>query len=74
MILVCGWRTAKEASLLLSDIVRISETRDILKNPELIMHICECLTLLLSETKHRGAFEQIFAAYSIVCSVMWKYV
>lgn len=74
MILVCGWRTAKESSLLLSDIVRISETRDILKNPEIIVQICESLTLLLSETKHRGAFEQIFVAYSTVCSIIWKYV
>lgn len=74
MILLCCWRTAKESSLLLADIVSIIETQDTDFSNALITQICLCLTLLLSETKHRGAFEQIYVAYSKVCSIMWKYV
>ncbi|XP_050441276.1 thyroid adenoma-associated protein homolog isoform X2 [Adelges cooleyi] len=77
MVLLCCWRTTKEASLMLGDIVGIialheqnSDKSEF--NNSLIVEICSCLTILLSETKHRGAFEQIFVAYSKVCSVLWK--
>lgn len=74
MVLLCCWRTTKESSLLLADIVSIIETQDTDLSNALITEICSCLTLLLSETKHRGAFEQIYVAYLKVCSIMWKYV
>jgi len=74
MVLLCCWRTTKESSLLLADIVSIIETHDLDFSNVLITDICSCLTLLLSETKHRGAFEQIYVAYLKVCSIMWKYV
>lgn len=74
MVLLCCWRTTKESSLLLADIVSIIETQDTDFSDALIKEICSCLTLLLSETKHRGAFEQIYVAYLKVCSIMWKYV
>lgn len=74
MVLLCCWRTTKESSLLLADIVSIIETQDSAFSNSLITQICSCLTLLLSETKHRGAFEQIYVAYLKVCSIMWKYV
>lgn len=74
MVLLCSWRTSKESSLLLSDIVCIIATQESEFNNTLITQICSCLTLLLAETKHRGAFEQIYVAYLKVCSVMWKYV
>lgn len=74
MILLCCWRTTKESSLLLSDIVGIIVTQESEFSNSLITDICSCLTLLLSETKHRGAFEQIYVAFLKVCSVMWKYV
>lgn len=74
MVLLCCWRTTKESSLLLADIVSIIETQDSDFSNTLITQICSCLTLLLSETKHRGAFEQIYVAYLKVCSIMWKYV
>uniref|UniRef100_A0A2H8TRY6 tRNA (32-2'-O)-methyltransferase regulator THADA n=2 Tax=Melanaphis sacchari TaxID=742174 RepID=A0A2H8TRY6_9HEMI len=72
MVLLCCWRTAKESSLLLADVVSIIETQDSDFSNTLITEICSCLTLLLSETKHRGAFEQIYVAYLKVCSIMWK--
>jgi len=74
MVLLCCWRTTKESSLLLADIVSIIEIQDSDFSNTLITQICSCLTLLLSETKHRGAFEQIYVAYLKVCSIMWKYV
>lgn len=74
MILLCCWRTAKESSLLLGDIAGIVTTLNTEFSNELIRKICSNLTLLLSETKHRGAFEQIYVAYLKVCSTMWKYV
>lgn len=74
MVLLCCWRTTKESSLLLGDIVGIIEIQKSSFNNNLIVRICSCLTLLLSETKHRGAFEQIYVAYLKVCSIMWKYV
>lgn len=74
MVLLCCWRTTKESSLLLSDIVGIIAPQESAFSNALVTQICSCLTLLLSETKHRGAFEQIYVAYLKVCSVMWKYV
>lgn len=74
MVLLCSWRTAKESSLLLGDIVNIIMAQKLEFNNSLITQICSCLTLLLSETKHRGAFEQIYVAYMKVCFLMWRYV
>lgn len=74
MVLLCCWRTTKESSLLLGDIVEIIGIQESEFNNNLITQICSCLTLLLSETKHRGAFEQINVAYLKICSIMWKYV
>lgn len=74
MVLLCCWRTTKESSLLLGDVVYIVSKQESEFSNSLIKKICSCLTLLLSETKHRGAFEQIFVAYSKICSIMWKYV
>ncbi|XP_050527383.1 thyroid adenoma-associated protein homolog isoform X2 [Daktulosphaira vitifoliae] len=74
VVLLCAWRTTKEASLILGDIVGIiaSKTTNSKLDEILITDIFSCLTMLLSETKHRGAFEQIFVAYSKICSIMWK--
>lgn len=74
MVLLCCWRTTKESSLLLSDIVGIVAAQESEFSNVLITQICSYLTLLLSETKHRGAFEQVYVAYLKVCSTMWKYV
>lgn len=74
MVLLCCWRTTKESSLLLGDVVGIIGIQESSFSNNLITKICSCLTLLLSETKHRGAFEQIYVAYLKVCSIMWKYV
>jgi len=72
MVLLCSWRSTKESSLLLSDIVSVIAAQESDFSNALVTQICSCLTLLLSETKHRGAFEQIFVAYLKVCSIMWK--
>lgn len=74
MVLLCCWRTTKESSLLLGDIVGVIAPQESAFSNALVIKICSCLTLLLSETKHRGAFEQIYVAYLKVCSIMWKYV
>lgn len=72
MVLLCCWRTAKESSLMLSDIGCIIADKQTEFNDTLLTEIFSFLTLILSESKHRGAFEQIYVAYLKMCTVMWK--
>ncbi|KAG5680598.1 hypothetical protein PVAND_010093 [Polypedilum vanderplanki] len=59
MVLLCAWRTIKEVSLLLGDLsVRAS------LNVEQMMKIGKHFIELLSNVKHRGAFEQCFFGFS----------
>lgn len=85
MVLLCAWRTVKEVSLILGDVVFRSP---IIKNqsfvasetmydqPEIlscdrILEIGSHFTQLLSETKHRGAFEQAYVGFSKLCIRLW---
>lgn len=84
MVLLCSWRTIKEVSLILGDIVFTSPImktpRPIVKNQNDQVGLISCdqvvqigahFTDLLSETKHRGAFEQAYVGFSKLCIRLW---
>ncbi|XP_031835838.1 thyroid adenoma-associated protein homolog [Nomia melanderi] len=77
MVLLCSWRTVKEVSLLfgyLATNAPICEN-DLsvgLLNEEQIIRIGEHLVTLLTETKHRGAFEQAHVGFSQLCKRLWR--
>ncbi|CAK9832227.1 Thyroid adenoma-associated protein homolog [Anthophora retusa] len=77
MVLLCSWRTIKEVSLLfglLASKAPICEDNSSigLLNEEQIIRIGEHLVSLLTETKHRGAFEQAHVGFSQLCSRLWR--
>ena len=73
MLLLCSWRCVKEISLFLSELcstykpgaVNIISVRQVLE-------VSNFLLDLLTDTKHRGAFEQAFVAFSSLCSFLWR--
>ncbi|XP_053689382.1 thyroid adenoma-associated protein homolog [Sabethes cyaneus] len=85
MVLLCSWRTIKEISLILGDIVFKTPTSKSSKSIvnendedynrliscDLIMEIGSYFTELLAETKHRGAFEQAYIGFSKLCIRLW---
>ncbi|XP_024228458.1 thyroid adenoma-associated protein homolog [Bombus impatiens] len=77
MVLLCSWRTVKEVSLLfglLSTKAPICEDNPSINllNEEQIIKIGEHFVSLLTETKHRGAFEQAHVGFSQLCSRLWR--
>lgn len=80
IMLVCAWRTVREASLLLGDIALhtpiIPSRCDISEHG--LITVDELLAIgthfqqLLAETKHRGAFEQAFVGFSKLCVRLWR--
>ncbi|XP_049279352.1 thyroid adenoma-associated protein homolog [Anopheles funestus] len=82
MILLCSWRTIKEISLILGDIASRSPIIDTgstgmqgensgLLTCQQILSIGNQFIELLSETKHRGAFEQAYIGFSKICLRLW---
>ncbi|XP_075155703.1 thyroid adenoma-associated protein homolog [Haematobia irritans] len=77
MVLLCAWRTVKEVSLILGHLVLYSPIQlnannsKFLITKEQILEIGEHFKLLLSETKHRGAFEQAYVGFSKLCCRLW---
>lgn len=77
IILICAWRTVREASLLLGDIslnaTVQSDTNDNgVITVEQLLEIGRHFQLLLAVTKHRGAFEQAYVGFSNLCIRMWR--
>ncbi|XP_076685887.1 thyroid adenoma-associated protein homolog [Andrena cerasifolii] len=78
MVLLCSWRTVKEVSLLFGLLATKTPIRDDddssieLLNEEQIIRIGEHLVSLLTETKHRGAFEQAHVGFSQLCTRLWR--
>lgn len=76
MLLLCAWRTVKEVSLLLGDLTLNSPIADDsnhgLITVDEILDIGNHFHVLLSETKHRGAFEQAFVGFSRLCVRLWQ--
>jgi len=82
MILLCSWRTIKEISLILGDIASrspiINAGSTVFQNEsnglltcQQILGIGNQFIELLSETKHRGAFEQAYIGFSKICLRLW---
>lgn len=80
IMLVCAWRTVREASLLLGDIALRTpiipsqcdaSTKGLITIDELLA-IGAHFQQLLAETKHRGAFEQAFVGFSKLCVRLWR--
>ncbi|XP_035729863.1 thyroid adenoma-associated protein-like isoform X2 [Vespa mandarinia] len=77
MILLCSWRTVKEVSLLFGQLAIKSTISSHNVSGELltenqIIQIGEHLVTLLSETKHRGAFEQAYVGFNQLCTRLWR--
>ncbi|KAH8273365.1 hypothetical protein KR018_011871, partial [Drosophila ironensis] len=82
MVLLCCWRSIKEVSLILGELAQQAPLEDELtgaaeeeehflisrKNLDLIG---EMFLLLLAETKHRGAFEQAYVGFTLLCRRLW---
>lgn len=68
MVLLCGWRTIKEVSLLLGEICEKTPQLSNLISEEEVLQIGENFTKILLESKHRGAFEVSSVAFSKLCT------
>jgi len=73
MLLLCAWRSVKEVALFLGDLCQTfsSSSTNIVTSTQ-ILDISSFLMDLLSETKHRGAFEQAYVAFTQLCATLWK--
>ncbi|GAB6021118.1 hypothetical protein CHUAL_003751 [Chamberlinius hualienensis] len=75
MVLLCGWRTVKEISLLLGDICQRSievisgnqQASASLLMVDQILQVGNFFITLLAETIHRGAFEQGYLGFKKLC-------
>ncbi|XP_050344494.1 thyroid adenoma-associated protein homolog [Nymphalis io] len=76
MVLLCAWRSIKEVSLILSTLVTQVLTHDEFKPvsfcSSLVRQVGEMFTTLLTETKHRGAFEQVYVGFTRMLTSLWR--
>ncbi|XP_075232474.1 thyroid adenoma-associated protein homolog [Lycorma delicatula] len=77
MVLLCSWRTIKEVSLILGHLAKnapitTDNTLGLLTEDQLI-NIGDHLSMLLAETKHRGAFEQAYIGFCKLSTRLWSF-
>ena len=73
MALLCAWRTVKEISLFLGHLCSTyTSSGNNLVSVQQILDISVFLVNLLSDTKHRGAFEQAYVAFTDLCGCLWR--
>lgn len=74
LIVVCAWRTIKEMTLLLAELVhqtvKLEKSLTMLKDG-LMIQISEFFINIFIESKHRGVFEQAFIGFCTVCESFW---
>ncbi|XP_014468567.1 PREDICTED: thyroid adenoma-associated protein isoform X2 [Dinoponera quadriceps] len=77
MVLLCSWRTVKEVSHLFGLFatkasIQTNEFKNGLLTEEQFEQIMRHLVSLLCETKHRGAFEQVYVGFHQLCTRLWQ--
>ena len=70
MLLLCAWRSVKELSLFLGDLCDRDSSK--LLSSLQILEVSSFLMDLLAQTKHRGAFEQAYVAFTKLCECLWR--
>ncbi|CAG9766886.1 unnamed protein product [Ceutorhynchus assimilis] len=74
-VLVYAWRTMKEMTLLLAEIVKQSiklENQIIMLPEEQLIEIGIFFVTVFIQSKHRGVFEQAYVGFSMICEYFWK--
>lgn len=70
-LLVCAWRTVKEVALLFGHATSwVLGTDNRMVDNAVVLKMGLHLRQLLMETKHRGAFEQVYCGFSQVCNAL----
>ncbi|XP_028026313.1 thyroid adenoma-associated protein homolog [Bombyx mandarina] len=80
MVLLCAWRSVKEASLLLGTMASRLTVRGEggegrgggSLTPRQLLAAGEHFTALLAQTKHRGAFEQAYVGFTQLLARLWR--
>lgn len=74
IILVYSWRTMKEMTLLLAEIIRQTvklENCFEMLGESFMIKIGEFFLDVFIATKHRGVFEQAYVGFSVICESFW---
>ncbi|VEN58737.1 unnamed protein product [Callosobruchus maculatus] len=74
-ILVYAWRTMKEMTLLLAEIVEQTvklEAKHQLLDEDSLTKIGEFFISVFIESKHRGVYEQAYVGFCTICRSFWK--
>ncbi|XP_052741965.1 thyroid adenoma-associated protein homolog isoform X2 [Bicyclus anynana] len=75
MVLLCAWRSVKEVSQILGTLgnqLIVHEEIEPETRRALVERIGKLFTELLTETKHRGAFEQVYVGFTRLLSSLWR--
>ncbi|GLV43317.1 THADA [Carabus blaptoides fortunei] len=70
MLLVCAWRSVKKLSLPLGEMFLRLDVQSLIRE-EQVQQIGEHFSVLLTETKHGGAFEQAYVGFAKLCLRLW---
>uniref|UniRef100_A0A6A7FT53 tRNA (32-2'-O)-methyltransferase regulator THADA n=1 Tax=Hirondellea gigas TaxID=1518452 RepID=A0A6A7FT53_9CRUS len=74
MLLICAWRTVKEISLIFGYLLHalpLPPAQTAAIDVATITQIGEYFLSVLAETKHRGAFEQAYTGFLMLCDRLW---
>ncbi|CAG9815559.1 unnamed protein product [Phaedon cochleariae] len=74
MVLVYSWRTMKEMTLMLAEIIRQSiklESSIQMLADDLMIQVGQFFLDVFIESKHRGVFEQAYVGFSVICESFW---